>query len=54
MLCIRVNWQAMPLTARVQTIQDIVEHFVERNLAFAAASGGIEVRSYVFIELFFG
>lgn len=49
-----VNGDPLPLAARVQTIQDVVENLVERNTAHITALGLAQVRIDMFVELFFG
>jgi hypothetical protein len=38
----------------VQAVEDVVEDFDQRNLAYIASFGGTQQRSDMLIELFFG
>jgi hypothetical protein len=53
-LWVCVNGDPLPLATRVQTIQNVVEDFVERNAAHITALGLAQVRIDMFAELFFG
>ncbi len=49
-----LNRQALPLATRMQSKQDVVEELVQLYLALVPAFRGSQVRSDMFIELFFG
>ena len=51
---VRLDWELIPLTARMQPIQNVVEHLIERYRAYIPALGFAQKRTDIFIELFFG
>jgi len=53
-LWVWLNGKPLPLTARVEAIQNIVENLVERDAAHIPAFGLTQIRIDMFIELFFG
>ena len=46
--------QLLPLAAGVQAVEDVVEHFVERNFAFVTPFGCAQARTDMLRELVFG
>lgn len=54
MVGVEGNRKLLPLTARVQAVQDIVEHFVKGNFAFVASLRCTQRRSNILLKLFFG
>ena len=51
---VRIDWQFSPLAAGVQSVQNIVEHLVQRDFAHKASFSRPQKRQNVGFELVFG